>query len=594
VERCLEKDPERRYAATRDLARDLSNLRDRSSEAAGVTLPAPRRRVRRIVWAAAAALTLALAIFAARPLRNNAPGPPAFQRLTFGRGVVTSARFTPDGQNVVYSARWGGQAERLFIERIGNAESLPLPFPEATQLLGVSRAGNLALALQAEPRSNSGFAALLGIAPLVGGTAREVRKSVQSADFFPGSDRLAIVVHGHLESPPGTVLYNDGTVGRARVSPRGDRIAILEFRDDAFFVSVVDLSGKRTLLAEIPTVARVEEISGSQHGLAWSSDGEEIIYSSGTVGAANSLLAVSTRGKVRTVLRVPGYLSVQDVAPDGRILLTSGDVRSEVLFRSADGGPERDLAWLSMAFATQFSADGTAVLMWEPGVTGGAGLYLRKTDGSPAFRLPDQRADTLSPDGAWIARTEDGKALLTPTGTGETRRLSQPGFTYQRVLWFPDGRRILVIGSEEGHGHRLYVQDASGGAMTPLSTEGISHDTPVISPDGAFVAVAQPDGYWVYPVSGEPPWSFHAVEDGEIFASWSEDSRAVLTTFPDRAPFRVYRVDVRSGQRELWKVIAPSDPSGVCNAGILLRPDGSSVMNATRYVNDLFLVEPAH
>jgi len=172
--------------------------------------------------------------------------------------------------------------------------------------------------------------------------------------------------------------------------------------------------------------------------------------------------------------------------------------------------------------------------------------------------------------------------------------LSQPGFAYQRVLWFPDGRRLLVIGSEEGHGTRLYVQDASGGALTPLSREGISHDTPVISPDGAFVAVAQPDGYWVYPVGGEPPWSFHAVEDGEIFASWSADGRAVLTTFPDHAPFRVFRVDVRTGRREFWKEIAPSDPSGVCNAGILLRPDGSSVMNTTRYVNDLFLVEPAH
>jgi hypothetical protein len=40
-------------------------------------------------------------------------------------------------------------------------------------------------------------------------------------------------------------------------------------------------------------------------------------------------------------------------------------------------------------------------------------------------------------------------------------------------------------------------------------------------------------------------------------------------------------------------VIAPSDPSGVYNAEILLRPDGSSVMNATRFVNDLFLVDPA-
>jgi len=594
VERCLEKDPGRRYASTRDLARDLENLRERSAEAAAVTLPTARRRSQRIALVGLAGLTLALSLFAGKLLLDPAPAPPAFQRLTFRRGVVTAARFTPDGQNVVYSARWGGQEERIFLERIGNPESLPLPFPEETLLFGVSQAGNLALALHAEALSNFGLAALLGIAPLAGGTPREIRTSVQSADFFPASDRLAIVVDGRLESPPGTPLYKDGVVGRARVSPRGDKIAIFENRDGAFFISVIDLSGKRTVLAESPTLGRIEGMSGAQHGLAWSSDGEEIFYSGGTVAAANSILAVSARRKVRTVLRVPGYLTVQDVAPDGRILLTTGDVRAEVAFRPADGGPVRDLAWFSMASANQFSADGTAVLIYEPAVPGGAGLYLRKTDGSPPFRLSDQDADTLSPNAAWVARIEDGDALLIPTGAGETRRLSQPRFAYERVFWFPGGGRLLVIGKEEGHDQRLYIQDDSGGALTPLSTEGISHDGPVISPDGALVAVAQPDGYWIYPVNGQSRWSFEGVEDGEVFASWSEDGRAVLTTVPDRAPFRVYRVDVRSGRRELWKVIEPSDPSGVCSASILLRPDGSSVMNAMRWVNDLFLVDPAH
>ncbi len=45
VERCLEKDPIRRYAATGDLARDLATLRDRSGEAGlfGAQVTAPRR-----------------------------------------------------------------------------------------------------------------------------------------------------------------------------------------------------------------------------------------------------------------------------------------------------------------------------------------------------------------------------------------------------------------------------------------------------------------------------------------------------------------------------------------------------------------------
>src|SRR5262249_44784603 len=59
IERCLAKDPEERYSSTRDLARDLSSLRDRlsragSSESAGAVLKRARpRRREHIAWTAA-------------------------------------------------------------------------------------------------------------------------------------------------------------------------------------------------------------------------------------------------------------------------------------------------------------------------------------------------------------------------------------------------------------------------------------------------------------------------------------------------------------------------------------------------------------
>jgi hypothetical protein len=46
IERCLAKDPSQRYAATRDLAHDLSTLRDRLAETTTATAAAPSNAAR--------------------------------------------------------------------------------------------------------------------------------------------------------------------------------------------------------------------------------------------------------------------------------------------------------------------------------------------------------------------------------------------------------------------------------------------------------------------------------------------------------------------------------------------------------------------
>ncbi|MGH9368160.1 MAG: protein kinase domain-containing protein, partial [Thermoanaerobaculia bacterium] len=120
VERCLAKDPEERYASTKDLARDLRSIRDHLSETSvsGALEAAEPAKVRRRGWllpaAAAFVAGAAIALIVARSLGPFEPAPLDFQRLTFRRGTILTARFAPDGNTIVYGATFDGNPLEIF------------------------------------------------------------------------------------------------------------------------------------------------------------------------------------------------------------------------------------------------------------------------------------------------------------------------------------------------------------------------------------------------------------------------------------------------------------------------------------------------
>src|SRR5262249_40554086 len=129
LERCMAKDPDDRYAATRDLARDLSGLRDHISEASsgsGALSPSTARPRRRGALLAAGAVRLAAAgVLAGRwSARTGGPAAPVFHRLSFGREAIGNARFTSDGKTVVYGVSGGANLRQtLLLARLGSPES---------------------------------------------------------------------------------------------------------------------------------------------------------------------------------------------------------------------------------------------------------------------------------------------------------------------------------------------------------------------------------------------------------------------------------------------------------------------------------------
>jgi Tol biopolymer transport system component len=443
----------------------------------------------------------------------------------------------------------------------------------------------------------SGTLARMSVA---GGAApREILEDVQWADWAPDGATLAIVrdVGGRnrLEFPIGKALFETvGWISHLRVSPGGDQVAYIDHparADDGGSVAVVDRSGKRRNLSESFETAQ---------GLAWAPGGDEVWFTGAKSGANRALYAVSLSGKQRLLARVTGVLMLHDVSRGGRTLMTHDVNRTEVLALSAGEQKEHDLSWLDWSNASDISADGKTLLFSEAGEGGGAGysVYLRRTDGSPAVRLGEGSAQALSPDGRWVLAithvASEPQIVLYPTGAGETKALPREGLVAQAAHWLPDGKQVLVTASEAGHGSRLFLWDLSGGKPRAVSPEGYRSFPRTVSPDGKLVAVRGPDQrLYLYPLAGGEPASIPGLTAEDNPTAWSADGRFLYVYRRRELPAKVYRLEIATGRKELWKELMPSDAAGVLNISPpLVSRDGKSYAYAyVRTLSDLYLVE---
>lgn len=213
------------------------------------------------------------------------------------------------------------------------------------------------------------------------------------------------------------------------------------------------------------------------------------------------------------------------------------------------------------------------------------------------MRLGDGSALALSPDGKWVISSSlqaPFQLSLLPTGAGEARPLTHDAINHVRARWFPDGKRFLFLGSEAGHGVRLYVQNIDGGAARAITPEGVSASQWEISPDGKSVAAVGPDrnGYF-YPVDGGDPRSIRGFPQGNTPVAWSADGRSLFIYRAGDLPAKVFRLDLTTGEKQLWREIIPSDRAGITDIGpILITPDAKTyVYEYGRTLSDLYLVE---
>jgi Tol biopolymer transport system component len=572
VRHCLEKEPENRFQSARDLAFALTTVSDVTTSKQISAFRDRRTQLR--TWLpriAAASLLAAIAVFIGYWFRSVVK--PEFRRVTFERGTVYSARFTPDGRTVVYGAAWNGRPLQIYSTIPDSLLARPLGLT-SDYLLGLSRSGELALLLRGRPGSRLEFeGGMLAQSPMIGGTPREILQDVIWADWSPAGD-LAIVHHAdgrdRLEYPVGKVLYKtSGSISNIRFSPKGDRIAFLDHPalwDNSGSVCVVDLAGHKTTLSSPWTF---------ENGLAWSPQGNEVWFTALPDDSSHrSLWAVTLAGRQRKVFTVPvpGGVTLQDIAADGRLLLTIDIERLAMEWVGIDKQVQ-DLSWYDWSIAKDISPDGQSVLFEEGGEPAGphGAVAIRKIDGSMPMRLGDGTADKLSPDGNWavqVSRTGPAQITLLPVGPGQSRQIPLLGLEQLQngTHFLPDGKRIAINGNEPGRPGRTYVVDLADGKRQPITPEGVFAALP--SPDGKYLVGANADHKLaLFPLNGGPARPIPAVNSGYELVQWSADSKALYVFRPGEVPLRIERLDITTGSTKTARELMPADLGGVVSIG---------------------------
>jgi len=604
VRHCMEKNPRERFQSARDLAIALDDALTTltsiggGSQVSRLGLPRLRWRASRLRRPLAAAGLLAVGVAAGAVLARmtGRPAAPHFEQLTFRRGTIWSARFAPDGQTVVFGGAWEGKPIEVFSTRPGIPQARTLDLPGA-EILAISRSGEMAVSLERKYRGVWVQTGTLARAPLAGGEPRKVLEGVEWADWSPDGSQLAVVRYSNgqdrLEFPVGTVVHSTaGWIGHPRVSPGGDLVAFFDhpvWTDDGGALAVVDRKGRvRTLATGLM----------SAQGIAWSPRGDEVWFTASDSGADRSLRAVSLSGRQRLIHVAPTTLTLQDIAPDGRILLVREADRVGILGLAPGEGKPRDLSWLDYSVVRDISADGRTVLFVEGGRGGGAsyGVYVRGTDGSRAVRLGDGDAAALSPDGKWaitLPNSAPRQLVLQPTGAGQPRPLTSDTINHLKARWFLDGTRVAFAGNAPGHGVQLFVQELDGGAPRAVTPEGAGVEF-AVSPEGDRVAgLDAQQRMWLYPINGGEATPLAPLDPGYAPVRWSNDGRRLYVYRPTGLPGRIHAYDFATGRTEVVREIGLSDPAGFVKFnGVFVSGDGAAYACSYHLVlSDLYLAD---
>jgi eukaryotic-like serine/threonine-protein kinase len=539
VERCLRKDPERRFQSAADLKVTLEDLRGETRQRKpAVQVASP---VRRSLWLAGLAVMLAVAGLAVWVMRS--PRTPAQQALritpiTSYPGHERNPSFSPDGTQVVFS--WDGVSQDnfdIYIKLMRSESQVRLTKDPNKDVSPVwSPDGRwIAFLRQVTPER-----ALLLLIPPIGGREKQLgeirdpsldgwrhRSLAWSPDSqwvvapsgsFPGLGLHAFSLESgktHRLTTSSESQFSDRTPA---FSPDGKTLVFARFSSSEISeLYLLSLSRDLTPTGEL---VRLTFESRRTFAPAWSFDGSQIVFVSGHQHHP-SLYRLSFPGLTRMELLPIGsrgaYLYDPALSSRGDLAYSERISDVNIWGFELSGSEKKAGAPTPLSSSTfldhmpQFSPDGKKIAFVSYR-SGDAEIWVCDADGSNPFQLtsfggPDCSHLRWSPDGREIAffSTQAGQREIyaIDLAKGKTRRLTISPANDEHPSWSQDGKWIY-FGSNRNGESRVWKMPSAGGDALQVTNEGGT--SPLESPDGREVYLLRGEGdsqsLWKTPVDG--------------------------------------------------------------------------------------------
>jgi hypothetical protein len=504
------------------------------------------------------------------------------RRLTYERGELTNAAFSPDGESVVYSARWRGEPLSIHSQRIGQKHSHPLGLPPG-KLRDVSATGQLLFTL------GEGPIGMLAQAELSGGPWREIVDGVSDAVWLSDNKSIAAarLVDGamRVELPLGNPLHGlngNQTDIRLSVDPSGQRAVFIDNSLGRLDFCIAEAGG---------TIRRISQGWRVTGGALWTPADRLLV--SGTRRGAGGIYSVGLNGTEEPIYPTPITWDLHDRSPDGRVLASCVDSRLHVAFRTPSMPTERHLSCLVNTRLVGLTPDANFAVLMDllgNGVERNSPILLvALPDGRPV-QIAEGYYPQLAADGKAVIcleRTQSEAAIVvTPIPSGLVRRYPlDPNAKYHSAEFAGAVDRFIVHLIDENGALHTHLLDAQSGTLASI-------------PGSRYVTEIAPNGTWAVVPGGSELRIAH-LETGEmrsicvVRAGWSPlrwsssaDEIFILEPERDQTTAAVVRVNISTGERIPWLTIHTLDCVGVNVLRWLdITPDGRSY--AYTYQQDL-------